>query len=63
MYSEMFPDLASHKKYKVGSTSADFWWLRSASGSSNFRYVRPDSGDWSYDTADRSYGVALGFCT
>ena len=71
MYSEMFPDLASHKKHKVGSTSATYWWLRSAgSGSSssgggnNFCYVRSDSGDW-YDNRDASfsYGVALGFCT
>ncbi|MDY3759621.1 MAG: DUF6273 domain-containing protein, partial [Treponema sp.] len=63
MYSEMFPDLASHKKYKVGSTSATYWWLRSAGGSGNFCYVKSDSGDWSTDSATISYGVALGFCT
>lgn len=64
MYSEMFPDLASHKKYKVGSTSAIDWWLRSATSNSNcFCYVRSDSGDWaSGGTADSSRGVALGFC-
>ena len=64
MYSEMFPDLASHKKYKVGSTSATYWWLRSANtgSSDNFCYVRSDSGDWNTASANTSYGVALGFC-
>ena len=67
MYSEMFPDVASHKKYKVGSTGAANWWIRSASANSyGFCCVGPDSGDWyggSTGNADNSHGVALCFCT
>lgn len=63
MYSEMFPDIESHKKYKVGSTSAATWWLRSASGNgTSFCYVKYDSGNWNYYKSAGSYGVALGFC-
>ena len=64
MYSEMFPDVASHKKYKVGSTGAANWWIRSASANSyGFCFAKSDSGDWNVTGANRSYGVALGFCT
>lgn len=61
LYRSVFPDNASRIKRKSGSTSAAFWWLRSADSPYSFRYVNPD-GDWSYNYAISSYGVALGFC-
>lgn len=63
MYSEMFPDIASHKKYKVGSTSASYWWLRSAGFSGYyFSDVMSSSGGQNDNYATASLGVALGFC-
>lgn len=61
-YKSMFPDSNSRKKSKVGATSASVWWLRSASGYSNFYYVNSNGGSGNHG-ANFSYGVAVGFCT
>lgn len=60
-YKALFPDNASRIKYKVGSTSASIWWLRSASYAGNFYRVHA-SGTSNGEDANRSNGVALGFC-
>ena len=46
------------KNYDV---SAGIWWLRSASGTTNFRYVY-SNGSESVDDASGAYGLVLGFC-
>lgn len=61
-YKTLFPDNASRVKYKVGATSASWWWLRGAYGNGNF-YGIVTSGDWYYNLAYGSGAVALGFCT
>lgn len=61
LYRSVFPNNASLIKRKPGSTSATYWWLRSAGSTYNFRCVYA-YGDWSYIYADYSHGVALGFC-
>ena len=62
MYYALFKNTnANSKKYKVGSSSAAYWWLRSAYGTSNFRNVNT-SGSYSNGSASTSYGVPLGFC-
>lgn len=53
---------ANRTKKKTGSTSASYWWLRSAYYASYFRHVYP-TGDWRDNIASASYGVALGFST
>ena len=52
---------AYRKKYKVGSSSASNWWLRSAYSRVSFRYVM-SSGNYSNDDASYLDGIALGFC-
>ena len=61
VYSDAFTDANSRKKFKVEASSANRWWLRSASGSSNFYYVI-SSGNIGTNVANGPYGVALGFC-
>ena len=62
MYSGLFTDASSRKKYKVGATSPAYWWLRSASYANGFCYVYT-SGSWNHNGSSISYGVVLGFCT
>lgn len=61
VYSDVFTDANSRKKFKVGASSAYNWWLRSASNTTAFRYV-DYSGGVNIDGARSAYGVALGFC-
>lgn len=61
MHAKTFPDAASRIKYKTGSTSAASWWLRSAYNANYFYYVY-SNGDSTYNGANSSRGVALGFC-
>lgn len=63
-YSALFPDAASRKKHKAGSTSDTNWWLRSAytNNSSQFRRVVID-GNGNTSFASSTSGVALSFCT
>ena len=58
----IFTDATSRKKYKVGATSASFWWLRSpyTSSTSYFYYVN-SSGSYSSYSANSSYGVCFAF--
>jgi len=60
-YSEGYTDNASRIKKKVGASSGDYWWLRSADSTSNFGSVSNNGGNYSY-AANRTFGVALGFC-
>ena len=62
MYKALFENTNANRiKYKVGSSSASSWWLRSAISTPNF-YSVPSSGGNYYTNAHNSYGVALGFC-
>ena len=61
-YKALFPDNASRIKYKVGASSASWWWLRSASYLNFFSNVI-SSGNYSSYNANNSGAVALGFCT
>lgn len=62
VYSLAFPDQNSRKRMIVGSTSATFWWLRSASVTSYFTCVGVSGGN-STSTAGTEFGVALEFST
>ena len=42
--------------------SADYWWLRSAHSTKNFRYVQ-FNGSEGNNYANKVYGVVFGFCT
>jgi len=44
---------------EVGSSSAAYWWLRSANNTNNFNNVNT-SGSNNNNNANNSYGVALG---
>lgn len=61
-YNMVFPvnDKSTRIKYLNGS--AGNWWLRSAYGSTHFRYVS-SGGNISDYNASGSYGLVLGFCT
>ena len=61
VYSDVFTDANSRKKFKVGASSADAWWLRTASGAGRFRFVNYNGNSGSYDSHNAN-GVALGFC-
>lgn len=61
IYSTLFKDSASRIKKIYGGTAND-WWLRSASGATNFCRVS-SYGDGNYGSAYNSYGVVVGFCT
>lgn len=61
MYTGLFTNATSRIKYKVGASSASWWWLRSAYYTSYFRLV-DSGGNYNYNGAHVSDGVALGFC-
>lgn len=61
-YNSLFPDNASRAKWKVATTSAALWWLRSADGTATFYLVNPVGGS-NYYPAYNSGGVVLAFCT
>ena len=61
VYSDVFTDANSRKKSKVGASSANIWWLRSAVNTGSFRSV-DGYGDSNYYNASSTRGVALGFC-
>jgi len=60
-YTVVYSDANSRIKYNVTGGSAAWWWLRSASGNSNF-YCVNGKGNNSNNDANGSNGVALGFC-
>ena len=62
VYNSIYKDAASRIKYPVGSSSAYYWWLRSAdsNNTAGFRRVY-SSGDVGYNVASFTYGVVLGF--
>ena len=63
VYSRAFNGNAARIKYKIGASSASWWWLRSAGG--NYRFYNVSSGGNSYNGTDAiaEGAVALGFCT
>lgn len=61
IYSSIFPNDASHIKSKVGTSSASWWWLRSAAATGAFYNVKTNGSD-NNPTANTSGAVALGFC-
>jgi len=60
-YTVVYSDANSRIKYNVTGGSAAWWWLRSASGNSNF-YCVNGKGNNSNNDANGINGVALGFC-
>ena len=50
-------------KYRLDNSSADNWWLRSASNATSFRYINSTGGGSNVRSASNSYGLVLGFCT
>lgn len=59
----IFTNSTSRKKFKVGSTSATYWWLRSpyATSTGNFWFVT-NNGATGNNSAYYSYGVCFAFC-
>lgn len=62
VYTGHFINNTTCIKYKVGSSSASGWWLRSARNTINF-YSTTSGGGYSYTPARNSSDIALGFCT
>ena len=60
IYDGVFPDNASRIKKKVGASSAEFWWCRSAHNGISFYGVH-SSGNFSYSGAYTSYALPVGF--
>lgn len=61
VYSDVFTDADSRKKFKAGASSVSYWWLRSAEATTGFKCVN-NNGDSKYSNANNTLGVALGFC-
>lgn len=59
-YTEVFSSNATRKRKKRTSSSAAWYWLRSAGGSTGFRGVG-GNGDRDYDGAGNSGAVLVGF--
>ena len=62
VYTGLFSSATLRKKNKLGLASASYWWTRSAYSATTFTHVSGD-GSTSYNYANSSCGVALGFCT
>ena len=61
-YKALFENTNANRiKYKVGASSASWWWLRSAYTNFSFFNVFT-SGASNYGSANNSGAVALGFC-
>ena len=60
-YSTFFNGSNARKKYKLGSTSANSWWLRSAPSTNNFRCV-DGSTSITYNSAYIESYIASSFC-
>ena len=58
---DIFSNPRNRVKFLHGASSASWWWLRSAYGSSVFISVNSD-GSISYDGATNEGGVVVGFC-
>ena len=58
---DIFADPRNRVKFRRGASSASWWWLRSANGSSRFHNVNTD-GSSNYGNADSEGGVVVGFC-
>lgn len=61
VYSDVFTDANSRKKFRVGESNARYWWLRSASDAKGFLCVLND-GRIINSSASVIRSVALGFC-
>ena len=61
IYHEAFPDDESRTKKKPSATNTDAWWLRSAGNAKGFYFIYTN-GTSIFDTAHKSYAIALGFC-
>ena len=62
VYTDLFDSATNRKKFKIGVSSANYWWLRSAINTTHFRYVG-NNGNGDRNSASNTNGVALGFCT
>ena len=60
VYSSIFKDANTRKKYKPGASSAYYWWLRSSYSSTGFGYV-DYSGNYNNVGASSTLGVVFGF--
>ena len=61
IYSGVFSSSSTRIKKKYGTGSSEDWWLRSALTSILFGDVNID-GDCYVERANKTYGIALGFC-
>ena len=61
-YTSFFTANSGRIKKLGQGGSATTWWLRSAHNATSFRFAN-SSGTASSNSANSSYGVALGFCT
>ncbi|HAE15739.1 MAG TPA: hypothetical protein DCG51_04240 [Erysipelotrichaceae bacterium] len=62
LYYSLFKNTnAKRIKHTYGTTSANFWWLRSAYSGTSFDYVG-NGGNNQNNPPSYTYGVALGFC-
>ena len=62
VYSRAFNGNAARIKYKIGASSASWWWLRSAHYT-NYFYLVYNGGTTGTNHANFEGAVALGFCT
>lgn len=63
-YTTLFNSNSARIKYKVGSSSANGWWLRSAQSGKPERFASVNaSGAANSGIANYTYATALGFCT
>lgn len=63
IYSLAFVDNNARIRKKAGSSSAVYWWLRSASSTSTFNRVGTDGGSSFYGGAQYAFAVLLSFST
>ena len=61
VYNTIFNSTTNRIKYNLSGT-ADWWWLRSASGSTHFRSVSYGGYDYGDSNAGGTNGVVFGFC-
>lgn len=62
IYGLLFGGTSNRVKYKQGTTSASWWWLRSAGNTIKFDFV-DITGLLSNESAFFEGGVVLCFCT
>lgn len=60
-YGDVFSSFDTRKKNKVGVSSADYWWLRTAGDNTNFLVIAGNGAIMGGSVMSR-LSIALGFC-